>query len=92
MFRTNIQEIERDRNSLLEVLTVLQSVCPLLQHGIEERFLSLKIREIKSEVMKDGVDKEADFFIKEACSVYKLCFEYLLNGQFILMNLSAFVG
>jgi hypothetical protein len=68
----NIQKIQRGRNSVLEDLTVLQSVCQLLQHRIEEGFLSLKTQEVLSKVKKDGLKKEA-------CSVYKLCSEYLLK-------------
>jgi hypothetical protein len=79
MLLRNIQEIERERNSVLEVLAVLQSVCQQLQHRIEERFLSLKTQEILSKGKKDGMEKEADHFVKEACTVYKVCFEYLLK-------------
>jgi hypothetical protein len=79
MFHTNIQEIGREINSVLEVLTFLQSFCQLLRHRIKEGFLCLKTREIQSKVKNNGLEKEADLFAKEACSVYKVCFEYLLK-------------
>jgi hypothetical protein len=69
IFHTNIQEIERERNSLLEVLTALQSVCHLLQHRIKEGFLSLKTQEILSKVKKGGLERKADLVVKEARSV-----------------------
>jgi hypothetical protein len=47
-FDTSKQEIKRERNSVLEDLAVLQSVCQLLQHNIAEGFLSLKTQEILS--------------------------------------------
>jgi hypothetical protein len=41
MFHTNIQEIRRERNSVLEVLTVLQSVSTIATQN-RRRFPSLK--------------------------------------------------
>jgi hypothetical protein len=79
IFLTYIQEIERQRNSVLEVLTALQSACQLLQHRIEEGFLFLKMQEILSKVKKGGLEEEADSCVKEASTVYKVCFEYLLE-------------
>jgi hypothetical protein len=58
MFHTKIQQIEKKRNSVLEVLTVLQSDCQMLQHRIEVGFLSLKKQEILSKGKKDGLEKE----------------------------------
>jgi hypothetical protein len=60
-------------------LTVLQSVCQLLQHRIEEEFLSLKTQEILSKMKKDGAETKADLSVKEACSVHNVHFEYLLK-------------
>jgi hypothetical protein len=76
-FHTKIQEIERKRKSVLEVLTVLQSVCQMLQHRIEIGFLSLKTQEILSKGKKDGLENEVHLFMKEAASLYKVCFEYM---------------
>jgi hypothetical protein len=75
----NIQETEREINSVLEVLAVLESIFQLLQHRIEEGFLSLKTQAILSKMKKYGVQNEADLSVKEACSLYKVCFEYLLK-------------
>jgi hypothetical protein len=65
----------------------------MLQHRTEVGFLSLKTQEILSKGKKDGLQKEVDLFMKEASSLYKVCFEYLQKWtQFLLMNLTAFVG
>jgi hypothetical protein len=47
MFRTKIQEIERERNTILGVLNVLQTVCQTLQQRIEAVFLSLTKQEME---------------------------------------------
>jgi hypothetical protein len=67
-----------------------------LQQRIKEGFLSLKTQDIISKVKKAGLEKEADLFVKEACSVYKVCFQYLLKwtvsfnecGSFHWLNLN----
>lgn len=35
--------------------------------------------DVLSKVKKVGMEKEVDLFVKEACSVYKVRFEYLLK-------------
>jgi hypothetical protein len=92
VFHANIQEIETERNSLLEVFTSLQSVCQLLQHRIEEGSLSLKTQEIISKEKEDGLLKESDFTVREASSVYKVCFEYLLKWTVLFNEVSVFIG
>jgi hypothetical protein len=42
MFHKNVQEIEWERNSVLEVLDVLESVCQILELKLEEGFLCFK--------------------------------------------------
>jgi hypothetical protein len=42
-------------------------------------FTSSKTQEILNQVKKDGLKKEADIFVKETCSVYKVCSEHLLK-------------
>jgi hypothetical protein len=79
MFHTNIQETERERNSILEILTILHSVCQVLQDRIKEGFLPLKTQEILSKMKKDGLGKEADLSVKDTCSAQEMCFEYLLK-------------
>jgi hypothetical protein len=48
LFHTKTQETERERNSVFEVFTILQSVCQMLQHRTEVEFLSLKTLEVLS--------------------------------------------
>jgi hypothetical protein len=79
VFHTNIQEIEMERNTLLEVFAALQSVCQLPRHRIKEGSLYLKTQETVSKVKEDGLEKESDLVVREASSVYKVCFEYLLK-------------
>jgi hypothetical protein len=43
-------------------------------------------------VKKDGLEKEADFFVKEACSVCVVCFEYLLNWAVSFNEFDCFHG
>jgi hypothetical protein len=78
LFHTGNQEIESE-NSVLVVLTLLQSVCHLLKHKIEEVLLFLKTQELLHKVKNDGLEKGADVFVKEVCSVYVVCFEYLFK-------------
>jgi hypothetical protein len=61
-----------ERYSLLQVLTTLQSVFQLLLHRTAVGFPSPKSKELLSEGEKNGLEKEE-------CSVYKMCFGYLLK-------------
>jgi hypothetical protein len=79
MFHANIREIDKERSSVPEVWNVLQTVSELLQQRIKEGFLSLKTQKILRKVEEGGLEKEADSSVKEACSMYKMCFKYLLK-------------
>jgi hypothetical protein len=41
-------------------------------------------------VKKDGVENEADLFVKEDCSVYVVCFEYLLKWRLYFNEFDSF--
>jgi hypothetical protein len=69
MFHTNIQEIKREINSVLDVLIVLQFV-NCCNTRIEEGCLSLKTQESLCKVKKDGLEIKAGLSVKEVCSVY----------------------
>jgi hypothetical protein len=74
----------------LQVLTALQSVFQLLLLRIEEGFPSLKSKELLSKGKKDGLEKEADFYVIGACSAYKMCFGYLLKWSVSFNELDYF--
>jgi hypothetical protein len=43
-------------------------------------------------VKEEGLEKEVDLFVKEACSLYKVYFEYLLKWTVSYNEFVAFFG
>jgi hypothetical protein len=62
---------------IIEVLTVLQSVCQMLLHSNEVEFLLLKTQRGPKYRKESWARREVHLSIKEAGSLCKVCFLYL---------------
>lgn len=83
IFQSNIMQVEREDNSVLEIMEILDIVCQVLQNRLQGKFICLKVKEKLENARKEGFDKEANVFMDEAMLLYKSCYEYL--KQWILM-------
>ena len=76
-FHSNIAEIERENNSLLEVINCLKSVQSVLQCRAQDTFMSLKVKELLMKLRRDGLDDRCDAFCSQVATMYSTCLEYI---------------
>jgi hypothetical protein len=77
VFHTNIQEIEIEIYFWRFSLQYSQFFSCYDTESKKVPFH--KTQEMVSKVKKDGLEKEPDFVVREASSVYKVCVKYLLK-------------
>ena len=73
VFQSNIQEIEREDSSIVEILKIMKSFHSTLLEG----FLSLKVKGQLAEMRTRGLVDECDKFCAEINSMYSTCSDYL---------------
>ena len=77
VFHSHIAEIEHENNSLLEVINCLKSVQSVLQCRAQDRFMSLKVKELLTKLRQDGLDDRCDAFCSQVAIMYSTCLEYI---------------
>ncbi|XP_030049150.1 protein FAM200B-like [Microcaecilia unicolor] len=77
VFHSHIEKLERDNNSLLEVMNCLKSVQSALTCRAQQSFMSLKVKELLKKLRQDGLDDHCDAFCSQVASLYTTCLEYL---------------
>lgn len=77
VFHENLEKIQREKNSVIDVRTILENVCSLLEYRLECSFISSNTEEQLAHVREDGFDREADAFMEDAMLLYRECLEYL---------------
>ena len=77
VFHSHIEEIERENNSLIEVISCLKSVQSVLKCRAQEGFMSLKVKQLLAELRRDGQDDLCDAFCSQVTLLYTTCLEYL---------------
>src|SRR6218665_253268 len=77
MFQSHIGEIERENNSLLEVINCLKSVQSVLRCRAEAGFMPFKVKELLAKLRRDGLGDGCDAFCLQVNLLYTTCLEYL---------------
>ena len=77
VFHTHIQTVERASNSVVEVLTSLESIQKLLEERKNQNFMSLKVKELLSQKRTEGYEIEGKNFLSEVANLYERCLKYL---------------
>lgn len=62
IFHEKIARIEKESNSVLEVLEIIDQVIKTLSERYSNRFLSLNVKTAFAKIRKEGQDKECDNF------------------------------
>ena len=65
VFHTHIQTIEKESNSVVEVLTILKSVCKVLAERKNQHFMSLKVKRLIPQKRTEGKEEECNRFCVE---------------------------
>ncbi|CAM2108112.1 unnamed protein product [Caretta caretta] len=90
VFQTYIQEIERERNSVVEVLKSLNSGHTILLECKTHNFMSLKVKGLLAQKLMEGIDEECDKFCAEVDNMYSRCLKYLKKWFTPLEDFSCF--
>ena len=77
VFQSNIQEIERENNSVVEVLKCLNTVHTILLERESNKFMSLKVKGLLAQKHKEGYVQECDTFCAEVDDLYSTAIDYL---------------
>lgn len=75
IFQFRITEIERENNSVLDVINILQSTHDTLKSRLEATFLPIAVKERLSSVSME----KREAFTKEVKKMYEACISYLNN-------------
>lgn len=79
LFQENMKEMERKKNSVIEVLGILARVCNSLQSRIDMNFIPLKLRHMLRQLSEDGEDNKIKKFHSETFNMYSESLKYLKN-------------
>ena len=77
VFHGRIQEVERENNSVAEVLENLELVHMVLVERKNEKFMSLTVKRLLVEKREEGYENERNNFLSEVANLYERCLEYL---------------
>ena len=93
VFHENVKEMEKEQNSVLEILKIVDRVAGALRDRIENQFLPFGVKSIIFRLRKDGKDQMCDLFIQQTMTVYEQTEKYLLEwisslSQFRVIDIS----
>lgn len=77
IFHEHISQVEKESNSVLEVLEIVDKILKSLGERYNDRFLPLIVKSALSKLRKEGHDKECDNFEEQVFNVYKKTEEYI---------------
>ena len=90
VFHSHIGEIERENNSLLEVMNCLKSIQSVVNCHAQDNFMSLKVKELLGKLRQDGHDDRCDAFCAQVSLMYTTCLEYLEQWTVPLQEFTGF--
>jgi len=79
VFHDNVLKLEKEKNSVIEIINIIDNVAAALRDRIENEFLPFAVKTILSRLRADGKDKECSNFVQRAIEVYKEAEEYLIK-------------
>ena len=77
VFRGHIQVVERENNSIANVLENFELVHKVLVERKNENFMSLTVKRHLVEKREEGYEDECNNFLSEVANLYERCLEYL---------------
>ncbi|XP_033222612.1 uncharacterized protein LOC117176470 [Belonocnema kinseyi] len=80
VFSKKVKILEKERNSVIEVINVVDGVAQKLRDRIESKFLPLNVKTCLTKLRQEGKDKECDEFVDEVINIYRETEDYLLKG------------
>ena len=90
IFHVRISELERENNSAIEVIQVIDSVSMSLKKWLEEEFLPLKVKQGLETLVENGSEQKCLHFKEETVAFYHTCLDYLKKWSSPLQELKCF--
>uniref|UniRef100_A0AAR2JRD4 DUF4371 domain-containing protein n=1 Tax=Pygocentrus nattereri TaxID=42514 RepID=A0AAR2JRD4_PYGNA len=91
VFQSNIQEMEREDNSVVEVKRILNKVQSLLHERKMNNFMPLKVKSMLAQKQKDGYGQRCDNFSAQVQGLYSSCLDYLQKWMATMEEFSIFM-
>ncbi|XP_026577594.1 uncharacterized protein LOC113450574 [Pseudonaja textilis] len=89
-FHLHIEEMERENNSLVEVMKTLDSVHTILLDRRAQNFMSLTVKGMLADKRKEGLEEGCDAFSDAVRRLYSHCIDYLEMWMSSLQEFSCF--
>ncbi|XP_032089989.1 uncharacterized protein LOC116519975 [Thamnophis elegans] len=89
-FHLHIEEMERENNSLVEVMKTLDSVHTILLDRRAQNFMSLTVKGMLADKRKEGLEAGCDAFSEAVRRLYSHCIDYLEMWMASLQEFSCF--
>ncbi|KAK1879484.1 Catalase isozyme 1 [Dissostichus eleginoides] len=89
-FHTHIQDLEKEKNSIMEVKKIMNSIHTILLERKSNNFMSLKVKGLLAQKRSDGLGKEYDQFCADVQGLYSTCLEYLEKWMTPMEEFSTF--
>ncbi|KAK1901966.1 putative protein kinase UbiB [Dissostichus eleginoides] len=89
-FHTHIQDMEKEKNSIMEVKKIMNSIHTILLERKSNNFMSLKVKGLLAQKRSDGLGKEYDQFCADVQGLYSTCLEYLEKWMTPMEEFSTF--
>jgi hypothetical protein len=77
VFHSHIQSIEREKNSVLEILNILSDMQNILQERKIQNYVPLKVKGLLQDRQDEGLEVGCKHFLTAVKSLYSGCLEYL---------------
>lgn len=85
-----MKAIEKEENSILEVLSIIQEVATSLRNIYDSKFLPFCVQNLIKKLRNKGEDKACNKFIESALSVYHAAEMYLTKWTKLLLEFQVF--
>ncbi|KAK1881409.1 Virion host shutoff protein [Dissostichus eleginoides] len=89
-FHTHIQDMEKEKNSIMEVKKIMNSIHTILFERKSNNCMSLKVKGLLAQKRSDGLGKEYDQFCADVQGLYSTCLEYLEKWMTPMEEFSTF--
>lgn len=90
VFHDSIKAIEKERNSVIDIMNIIENVSSLLESRLACSFIAPETKEVLSCAQKEGFETEIDCFMQEAITLYRECNDYLKKWSASFSDFSCF--
>lgn len=91
LFHAKIASIERENNSIVEVITLIHSLKEALKNRVDEIFIPFKVQQLLLKLKNENNDEKIDNFREHTRKFYQRCLEHMDKWTSKLSQFDSFV-